>query len=288
MFLFSIASFLCWVHWIQSRGHGLPAYAGALFFWVLALLSKESAVALAPLCALAVLTQKDRDLRRLWGLAPFVFGAGFYFTVAVLAKENHLHFNDGSFSLSAPFWAVLVRSTGGLLWVWGLVSIIILAVLRARKWRELMWISGPWILVTLLPYSFLTYMTSVPSRHTYFASAGIALIVAAAILALREWSVAHKRSWMFTLAAAIVILHESGYVWTAKHRQYASRAAPTEALIRAASRSNGPIYASCFPYSRQVGEHALKLRQVEAVFITGPTARNHPDALDFCNDVAYE
>ncbi len=288
VFLFSIASFLCWVHWIQSRSHEIAAYTGALFFWVLALLSKESAVALVPLCAVAVLAGENRDLKRLWGLAPFVLGTGFYFTLAALARENHLHFNDGTFSLSAPFWAVVARSTGGLLWIWGLVSIIILAVLKASKWRRLMWIAGAWILVTLLPYSFLTYMTSVPSRHTYFASAGIALIVGAAALTLREWSLAHKRSWMPTLAAAIVILHQSGYVWTVKHHQYARRAAPTEALIRAAARSTGPVYASCFPYSHLVAEGALKLRHIEAVFITGPAARNHAEAIDFCNEVAYE
>ncbi len=288
VFLFSIASFLCWVHWLQSRTHRITAYTGALFFYLMALLSKESAVALVPLFALAVLCRKERTLTRLWGLAPFVLGAGAYFALAFAARGTHLHFNDGTFSLGASFGAVIARSIGGMLWIWGLVSLTVLAVLKARQWRGLLWISAAWILITLMPYSFLTYMTSVPSRHTYFASVGIALIVAAATLTFREWSAVHNRRWMFSLAIAVVILHQSGYVWTVKHRQYARRADPTEALVRAARRSPGPIYSKCFPYAPVVAEYALKLRLTESVLITGPRARNHPNAFDFCNDVAYE
>ncbi|MEQ1887250.1 MAG: glycosyltransferase family 2 protein, partial [Bryobacteraceae bacterium] len=233
VFVFSLASFLCWVHWLQSRSHRGAAYAGAFVCYLLALLSKESAVAVVPLLVLAVVTQREWNLRSLWGTAPFALTAGAYFLLAFAARKTHLHFNDGTFSLDAPFVEVLIRSAGGLSRVWGLTAIALLLILKARRWLVLGTIAGIWVVLTLLPYSFLTYMPRVPSRHTYFASVGIALIVAAAALTLREWAAIHNKRWVVPLLAAVLIVHQSGYLWFYKQPQYALRAEPTEALVRA-------------------------------------------------------
>lgn len=258
VFFFSLASFLCWVHWLQSRTPSVMAYAGTVFFYVLALLSKESAVAVAPLAVLAVFCHEERPLKRLWGAVPLVALAAGYFALAFVARKTHLHFSDGTFSLKAPFMEVLTRSIGGLLWVWGAVFLLALGIWRAWQWRSLLWTSAAWIILTLLPYSFLTYMPRVPSRHTYFASVGLSLIVAAGGLALKEWAELHKRKWMVPVSAAVIIFHESGYLWTVRSLQYAAREEPTVELLRIGRRSSGPIYAKCFPYSPFIAEYALK------------------------------
>jgi hypothetical protein len=36
--------------------------------------------------------------------------------------------------------------------------------------QRLLYGAATWIAITLLPYSFLTYMPQVPSRHVYLAS----------------------------------------------------------------------------------------------------------------------
>ncbi len=288
VFLFSLASFLCWVHWLQSGPRSLKSYACAIGCFLLALLSKESAVAVAPLCALAVLVQPQRRLKTLWWTAPFFLGSGVYFALAFAQRNSHLHFNDGTFSLSAPFWAVLARSAGGLLWVWGVVALVSFALWRSTQWRTLLMISAAWMILTLLPYGFLTYMPRVPSRHTYLASVALSLIVAAWLITLRAWSVNRNQGWIATIAAGVIVVQQSGYVATVKHDQYLLRAKPTEELLRTARQSPGPIYAKCFPYSPVIGEFALKLSAQNAILTTGTEARAQPAAIDFCNGVAHE
>jgi len=290
VFVFSLASFLCWVHWLQSRSHRAAAYAGAFVFYLLALLSKESAVAVVPLLVLAAVSQRERDLRRLWGAVPFAVLAGAYFLLAFAARQTHLHFNDGTFSLNAPFLEVVIRSAGGLSRVWGFAALALLVILRARKWLALASIAGVWVVVTLLPYSFLAYMPRVPSRHTYFASVGIALIVAAAALTLREWAAIHNKKWIVPLLAVVLVAHQAGYLWFYKHRQYALRAEPTEALVRAGRQVPDRIYVRCFPYSLVIGEYALQQRlsgSSRPVIVTGPEADQRSDAFDFCNEAAH-
>src|SRR5262249_18715886 len=54
VFFFLLAGFLCWVRWLQADKPSHALYAAAFGCYLLALLSKESAVALVPLCGLAV------------------------------------------------------------------------------------------------------------------------------------------------------------------------------------------------------------------------------------------
>lgn len=290
VFVFSITSLLCWIHSLQERDHSWSAYAGAFLFFGLALLSKESAVAVVPLMALVVLNDRKPELRRLWNIAPFAAVSIGYFALALASKKTHLHFNDGTFSLEAPFLRVVLRSAVDLSRVWGFTAIALLLILRARKWRNLSITAGAWVLLTLLPYSFLTYMPRVPSRHAYFASAGISLIIAAAALTAREWASIHNKRWIMPVLATILIAHQTGYLWFFKNRQYALRAEPTEALVRAGRQATDRIYAKCFPYSRVIGEYALQERLDGAavpVLVTGPEAERHPDAFDFCNEAAH-
>jgi hypothetical protein len=286
MFFFALASFLFWVRWLEGRSMQGLCYAAAFACYLLALLSKESAVAVVPLCGLAVLFNPGTPLKRLWGLVPFSAIAAAYFLLDYLGRDANQHYRDGTFSLSAPFAGTLLRSFAGLLWVWGVAAIPLLFTKEARRWRSTVTFACVWIVISLFPYSFLTYMPRVPSRHTYLASVGSALIVAVGILSFRSWSRKWNLAWPVPAVAALIIIHQCGYLWTVKQYQYSERARPTEQLIRLAGEPKKEIRAKCFPFSSNIAELALQLRLGEGFrpeFLTGPEAARQPDAVDFCN-----
>jgi len=161
VFFFGVASFLCWLIWVQSRSR--LAYVGSFVLFCVALLSKESAVAMAPLMAGALLLERQAFFKRIPAIAPFAAACIVYFLFAYQSRATHLHFNDGTFSLATPFWIVVTKSIARILWVWGILAIAILLICRGWRWAAVISIAAVWMIVTLLPYSFLTYMSRVPS-----------------------------------------------------------------------------------------------------------------------------
>jgi glycosyltransferase involved in cell wall biosynthesis len=286
VFLFSLTSFLFWILWLDSPRRSF--YGGAVLAYLLALLSKESAVAVVPLCVLAVLCHPERPFRRLWAIAPLALIATGYFAMVFLARDTHLHFQDGTFSLQAPFLEVLARSMAGLLWIWGLVALLLFSTRILRPLPRLLPIGLAWMAVTLLPYSFLTYMTIVPSRHTYLASVGLSFIVASGFLAFRNHAAVLKRQWLIPMLASVIVAHQCGYLWTVLHRRYTFRAEPTEQLLKIARETKGTIYANCFPYSTVIAQYAIQIAiegPSKPVFEVGPEAAKHPEARNFCNAI---
>jgi len=257
VFTFALASVLLWIAWLQGGATRQSLYAGSLICYILSLLSKESGVAVVPLLALIILAERTDWKRRLLRILPFAVLAVVDFAMIYGARANHLHFQDGTFSIHGPFWIVLPTSAARLLWIWGLLSLLALAWWRARQWLTLLAVSAGWIVFTLLPYSFLTYMPRVPSRHTYFASVGLALIFAAGFLRFHERFGA--RRWVISLLGAVVVAHHCTYLWTRKQAQYLERAAPTEALLAIAKEHGGPIYLACFPYDRSIARVTLEV-----------------------------
>ncbi len=251
VFLFATGSFLLWLAWM--KGGGRAAYAGSLLCYLLALLSKESAVCVAGLIAISLLADRSNPRRRILHAAPYAVLAAVYFGLAYAQRAAHLHFNDGTFSLDAPVLVVLLNSIGRLLWIWGFLALGALALWRRQAWR-IAALALAWMTVTLLPYSFLTYQPHVPSRHSYLASAGLAIVVAAGLLAFRE-----RFPGRSAVAAVAIVMaaHDCAYLWTRKHAQFVERAAPTERLIDFARHRIGPIYAECFPYSAEIAESAI-------------------------------
>lgn len=284
VFLFSIGALLCWILWMQ--GGGGKYYGSSLALFVLALFSKESAVVAIPLCLLVALP-REHWRRALPGIVPFAALAVGYFLLAYQARGTHLHFQDGTFSLAAPFLSVVLRSGLNLLWVWGLAALVAIAFFWRPEWKRLLQIAAVWIPVTLLPYSFLTYMSRVPSRHTYFASVGLSLLVAAGLIAVARRSPAN-RPWLAPAVAVAILVHQTGYIWTVKHEQYRMRAQPTEHLVDAGRASGGNVYAKCFPYSEEVAAYAFRVHAMPVKLVTGAEARTQRSAIDFCNAVAHE
>lgn len=254
-FLFGMAALLCWNRASQetqgTRRWGWEV--GGVLLFGLALISKESAVAMLPLFLLT--TDKSDWRRSLVRLLPYLVLAVLAVSSIVFAHSYFFRFSDGSFSLRAPFWITWPRSFGRVLWVWGLVAGAAILWAKDRAVRCSAAAALAWIGIGLVPYSFLTYSTAISSRQTYLASAGLAMLVG---VALADWQGQVRRPW--TAAVLVLVLaHNVGYVWFRKRPQFLERAAPTEQLIALARRTSGPIWVRCFPRNGYIAEEAVHL-----------------------------
>jgi hypothetical protein len=69
-----------------------------------------------------------------------------------------------------------------------------------------------------------------------------------------------------------MLVHNAGYLWLVKQRQFLERAEPTEKLVEEIHRSQGQIVIGCFPYAADIAEFAVLLhtgRPPESI-IVGP------------------
>ena len=148
------------------------------------------------------------------------------------------------FRLGAPFWITSARSFARLLWIWGWPAVLVLFLSGDRRFRRGALAALAWIGIALVPYSFLTYSTQIPSRQVYLASAGLALLVG---LALAKYEGRRIAAALF----ALMLLHNTVYLWTKKRAQFVERAAPTDQLIALAERTrHGRSGYGLFPLPR--------------------------------------
>lgn len=266
VFFFCGCFLLSWDRYLRKGGGW--NYGFAMIWFVLALASKESAVAMVPIAAGLAWSRQRNPLP----VAPLAVAALVYAAGIFSAREKHLHLNDGTFSLHAPFVATWVRSLAGMMWVSGLLGLVAIASWRRAAWRCLR-APALWMAVTLLPYSFLLYMPRVPSRHIYLASAGLGFVVAVGLEAVRRRFAGQR--WAVPVIATGLVVAQVGYIWVKKREQFLRRAAATEDLIAEAEKTEELIYVTCFPYGREVAEKALEIRlnqkpDVRLVFTKSP------------------
>lgn len=247
-FLFGVAAFLLWTRWLRDRRWW--QYALAVVLFAAALVSKESAVIFVALFVLPIVFERRWTARALFGLIPFAALAGAVVAVSLLPSQNNARLGDGSFSLHAPFLLVLANSYWRLLFPVGFAALAVLLWRRATEYRRLAAFSLAWMAIAFLPYCFLTYMLRVPSRQTYLASLGLALLVAAGYEVLRTTT---PRTLVVCCVLAVFALN-LGTLWVKKRRQFEERAAPTEQLLETARRTSGPVRVLCFPYARWTAE----------------------------------
>lgn len=252
LMVFGLAALLCWLRAGESARGWLWNAAGVVLF-ALALVSKETAVILLPIFLLAA--PRAQWWRALLRLIPYAL-LGMVVAASILAQHGQsFRFSDGSFSLSAPFWITLPRGMGRLLWIWGWLALIAIAWARQRKLWFAAGLALAWSALALLPYSFLTYSTQIPSRQTYLASAGLSLLFGLAVAYLQT---VPKLSRTLVIAVVVVALAQNmGVIWLRKRRQFLDRAAPTEQLIRTARIYGGPIWVQCFPRNHWIAEAAV-------------------------------
>jgi hypothetical protein len=260
--LFALAALWCWHNW-GVRG-GWTWYAGALLAFATGLASKESAVIVPGLLGGMAILRGWPWRRAAIALVPFGLMSLGYFAASYAARDTHLHFHDGTFALGRHFASVVLRSSFRILWPWGLAAIALLAW-RRSEWRAPAAGLG-WMALTLLPYSFLTYMPFVPSRHTYVAS-----LAPGALLALGFITFSGTRKHPGRWLAGLVLFFgavEWGYLWTRKYRQYAERARPTEVLKEVIAGRQGELRLQCFPFPPNMVESLIRVHSPGRVRLT--------------------
>ena len=211
---------------------------------------------MVPLLALPAFEQKKRARWFLFYL-PFVALAIGYAALIYSTRPNSSRFTDGSFSLSAPFWITWSKSFVSLLWFWGWPALIALILWRVNI--RLVVVSLSWIAISFVPYMFLTYMTRIPSRQVYLASAGLAIIVGAAFAAFADRVSIKRHRLVLASVALIFVLGNVGVLWTKKRQQFLARAEKTEILIAFAREHDGRIFVECFPRPPIIAESVLKV-----------------------------
>lgn len=226
VFTFCVASLLLWLKWLEGGSNWLLAAALAAF--LLGLASKESAVVLCVALPVAAMLMRTRRAAAL-AAGVFLLGAGTaYFAASWIGQSQNQHYGDGTFAWGWSFLPVLARSAVRAFWVWGVLALAILAAVRLHPLPRCAYLAGCWVLAGLAPYSFLTYMGQVPSRHHYLASLGVSLVVSLAF-----WQVRHTRLRRFALVIPVLfLLHNWSYLWTFKRAQFAARAEVVERYLR--------------------------------------------------------
>lgn len=264
VFLFGMAAWLCWLAWLRSQSW--KWYAAALITFLLAIASKESAGIFAVLMLLPVVFDRiHRRAATFAGLAPFFAISAAYVFWTWNARIIAPGYHDTRFALSAPWLLILLNSWWRLLFVWGLIAIAILLWLRKRTDWRLMTISSVWIVAGLFPYCFLTYQLQVPSRLTYIASAGLAWLVGAAAVRLRE----SGRQTLFAAVCIAALVLNLEILWVKKMSQFRERAIPSELMKAAGLHSDGAVRISCNPLPDFIAVDVLKSVSAKAVFEPG-------------------
>lgn len=264
--------------WMQGRKWLAPSLA----CFALALVSKESAVIFLALFGLALVGRPRTSPT--WALTFYAALAALAVASIIATRAYSFRFSDGSFSLRAPFWITWPRGLARLLWFWGWIAggVLVLARSNAKQWRAAS-VTLAWMVVALLPYSFLTYSTQIPSRQTYLASAGLAALFGLAMAQL--WASGGVPRKIAAALAIVALLQNTGYLWTRKRAQFLARAQPTEQLIRVARQTGGPIWIRCFPLAPITAEAALRLAagmSASEVVWTQADAKEHQAKAVFC------
>jgi hypothetical protein len=274
LFLFGVGALVCWLRFLETRRW--TWYAAALVAYVPALYSKESAFILVALMALPLIFEAKLLPRGLL-LIPFALMAAIAVGHVFYTRTYSFRFNDGSFSLHAPFWLTWPNSYARMFWVWGALAVLALLIWKPARYVTVLSIGLIWAGLALIPYSFLTYSTRIPSRQTYLASAGIAMIVGYALATLAQ----RRSRSVLAAVCGIMLVANVGYLWTKKRHQFLERAAPTEQLIALVRKTNGPIYVECFPRPPLVADWAVRLTTGRTDLIWDP-AQSGRAAATFC------
>jgi len=123
LFFFGFLSFNFWLIFLEREKARLRWLALSFFFFLPALLSKESAVIFVALFALPLFFPKPRLSRALY-LLPHALICVLYVISIFMARAQSLRFHNQSFVLSAPFWVTWTNSYGRMLWFWGLSATV--------------------------------------------------------------------------------------------------------------------------------------------------------------------
>jgi hypothetical protein len=265
LFLFGFGALLLWMLWLETGAR--KWFALSLFSFAFALASKESVWIFPALMLLLVLPERHWWKRAALGIIPYAAAAFTYVLWIAGTRKVNGRFADRTFSLSAPWPLSALNSVWHLLVIWGLLAIVVIVI--CGKWKDrkqFVLLTCAWMILAVLPYSFLTYMARVPSRQTYLASAGLAWLVGAGFQVLRD----RVRPVWFVSIAVVVFGINCELLWVKKLSQFRERAEPTELLKAAAVEAAGPVHIQCVPLSDVVAAYAVRDFGSEAILEKTP------------------
>jgi hypothetical protein len=275
--LFGLASWVCWVKWLE-RGEW-KWYAGALLSLILALVSKETAWYFPVLMLFPLFMGRKPSRREVGSLLPFFLIVAAYVAFTVYSHLLAPGYSDNRFSLSAPWPLIMANSLFRMLFVWGMAALAVIAYYKERTDWRIAAAGLVGMVIGIGPYSFLTYMMQVPSRHTYVGSVGLAMIVGTAANRLLQ---ANRRGLLAVLAVVTLSVNLE-ILWVKKYAQYMERAEPTELLKQALADANGTIEVECTPLPEVAVKYAIEDYGGKAIFL-------HPgeDSNPSCFLISYE
>ena len=96
------------------------------------------------------------------------------------------------------------------------------------------------LILAILPYSFLTYLNHIPSRHTYLPSIGLAGLFGMVFASLYAQAGNNGRRHLCTSFLCLIVAGNIGYLWLKKVPQFSEREAPTSKLIELLNSPNLP------------------------------------------------
>jgi hypothetical protein len=254
---------LAWERYLTGR-RARASYFAAIGLFALALFSKETAVALAPL---AVLRMKIRNqpsseiLRRTWPLAAICAA---YVLLWLSQAHRNFFVADGHHAIGFHFFTVYARSVLSLLSsaIPFVLALSIAGLLRVALRNSNCAFFLTWILLTLAPVSFLTYSKYIDSRNTYLPSVALAALVGIFFTVLLDNAATVRGKKACGLLLAAVLAWNMSYLWRRQDAEYVKRAAPTRQLIallndKEFSAQSRPIQVCGFPLDSSIGFAAV-------------------------------
>jgi hypothetical protein len=211
---FTLAGLLAWLN--GRTWASLACYAFAM-------LSKESGIVFIALVPLAGWLRDGRlkwEKQYLYLLIP---AAGFLGLFAAL-RHGNTYMSSGLYKIRPEGLLIIANSAHRLAFPWLYLALLLLWPSRWRNDRSRLAAWLLWVFAAIAPYAFITYQNHIPSRSQYLAAIGMSGLIALLLESI-------SRAWLrFGFLAAFAVVN-IGYLWMAKDRQYAERAAPTTQLL---------------------------------------------------------
>jgi hypothetical protein len=209
MAFFAMITLLMW--WRKRYAIATAAYALALF-------SKESGIIILALIALLELKQRQR--KPYYAYALLLIPTGLFAAIFFTTLSANFMITNRSYTLGPQAILVLLLSLHRLVWPW---LYIVLVLVWFKNWRKLPLYLGC-VVVPMLPYMFIAYQRSLPSRQLYLASAVLMAVFGLLLKPL-------ERTPLLGIFMIAFVSFNVGYLWIRKDAQFEERAAPTAQLI---------------------------------------------------------
>lgn len=261
-----LAFLLLWRRVAENKSSASFVLAHIVF--AAALFSKEAAVVLVPLAAIQLALAGHSFQATLRKLFFLVVMLGVFLLIWLAVAKRNPFVTLGYYSVGLQFVSVYARSLIRLLAQLAPLGAALL-ILRHRLNRSVAFAArrnaaiffGAVLLLAIVPYSFLTYLNHIPSRHTYLPSVGLAGLFGMAFASLYARMTTERSRRLCTLLVCVLLAGNTGYIWLKKAPQYRQRAAPTRELIeilRASNLQQLPMHVCNFPLDAWVFSETVK------------------------------